>query len=88
MKYFSAGPLRHLFQNTQADDADLWRLEPPGVRSHEWRHLLPALPRAVELRLAQDCREPCAIPATALLHDRLRTPDIPWVAAVPGSHSS
>jgi hypothetical protein len=40
-------------------------------------HMLPPLPRAVELRPPQDCCEPHPIPSLALLHDRLRSADEP-----------
>ena len=50
--------------------------------------MLFALPGAAELRPAQDRREPGALPAAALLHDRLCPFDLPGLAAVPGSDSS
>eukprot|EP01084_Bolivina_argentea_P053536 98290_1 len=42
-----------------------------------------AFPRSVELRLAQDRCESDPLPEVALLHDRLRTADVAWIAAVP-----
>ena len=106
-------------RNSQVDHTHVWRPQPPGLRCHERRDLLPPLPRPAELRLAQasrlptsrpmsarkpaqilqhprehpppppfakqaqDCCEPGALPAPALLHDRLRPVDLPWLAAVP-----
>ena len=82
---FLEGVVRHLLPHAEADNANLWRPEPLGISSHVRGDLLLALPRTAELRPAQDCRELGAVPAAALLHDRLRTADLPRVAAVPCS---
>ena len=82
------GLVRHLLPHPEADNANLWRPQPLGLSSHVRGDLLLALPRAAELRPAQDCRELGAVPAAALLHDRLRTADLPWVAAVPCSYGA
>ena len=74
--------VRHLLPHFEADHANIWWPEPFGVCSYERRDLLPAFPRTAELRLAQDCSEPCAIPTFALLHDWLCTIDLPWFSAV------
>merc|ERR1712118_48503 len=57
--------------------------EPLGVCRHERCDLLHALPRTVELRSPQDCRQPHSFPSLALLHDRLLAFDIPRLPAVP-----
>merc|ERR1711920_933376 len=66
------GVVRHLLQDVEVDDADVRRPEPSRQRGHERRDDVLALPRAVELRLAQDRGELDPLPAVALLHDGLR----------------
>merc|ERR1711920_313200 len=77
------GVVRYLLQDAEVDDADVRRPEPSRQRGHERRGDVLALPRAVELRLAQDRGELDPLPAVALLHDGLRPPDFSWLAAVP-----
>merc|ERR1712072_328120 len=48
-------------------------------------HLVSAFPWSAQLRPAQTCCEHDSVPASALLHDRFRAVDQPWLAAVPCS---
>merc|ERR1711966_14203 len=50
--------------------------------------LLHSLPGSAELRPAQDRREHDPVPASALLHDRLRPADLPRLPAVPRADGS
>merc|ERR1712194_63087 len=77
------GALRHLFPHAEADHSDLRRPQPLGERGDERRDHVPPLPRAAQLRLAQDRREPDPIPAAALPHDWLRPAHIKGLPAVP-----
>ena len=75
-----------MLPHIEADDSDLRRSEPLGVGSNVWSYLLPAFPGAAQLRPAQNCSEPRAVPPPALLHDWLRTPDLSWFSAVSCTH--
>lgn len=59
------------------------RLEPPHLRHHERGHMLLTVPRPTELRLAEAGGEPHPLPPPPLLHDRVRAPHIPRLAAIP-----
>ena len=74
--------VRYLLPHFEADHTNIRWPEPLGVCCYEWCDLLLAFPRTAELRLAQDCSEPCAIPTFALLHDWLCTIDLQWFSAV------
>merc|ERR1711985_18545 len=67
----------------EAHDADLRGFEPSRERRHQWRDMLHSFPWAAELRPPQDICEPCSVPQAPLLHDRLCTSHVAWLAAVP-----
>ncbi|KAL5678956.1 hypothetical protein ACJX0J_005341, partial [Zea mays] len=62
------GALRHLLPHAQAHHTQLRRPQPPHLRHHERRHLLPPLPGAAQLGPPQAGRQPDPVPAPALLH--------------------
>merc|ERR1719281_2346572 len=67
--------------------ASFRRSEPPRECGHEWRDYLPPLPWTVECRPPEARSESHPIPASALLHGWLCTSHVPWLAAVPCTHS-
>merc|ERR1712032_1681235 len=60
--------------------------QPLGLRRPLRCHLLPPLPRSAQLRLEKARRELDPLPTSPLLHDRLRSPHLPRLPAVPCPH--
>uniref|UniRef100_A0A804LBY6 Tubulin/FtsZ GTPase domain-containing protein n=1 Tax=Zea mays TaxID=4577 RepID=A0A804LBY6_MAIZE len=77
------GALRHLLPHAQAHHTQLRRPQPPHLRHHERRHLLPPLPGAAQLGPPQAGRQPDPVPAPALLHGGVRAAHLQGLPAVP-----
>merc|ERR1711959_308959 len=61
---------------------------PPRVCRRLRRHLLHPLPGPAQRRPPQARREPDPVPASSLLHDRLRPAHLPRLPAVPRPHGT
>merc|ERR1712118_85589 len=91
--YWTTRPCMTSAQDIEAYHANLRRPEPPCECRNEWCYDVPPIPRSVELRPPENCREPHPVPAVALLHGWFRSPHVPWIPAVsrsdgPGAHAA
>merc|ERR1711964_425414 len=78
--------VRYLFPDLEADDTDVRRSQPFGLRRSLRVHLWPQIPWSAQLRPPEACREYDTVPALALFHERLRAPHLARLAAVSRAH--